>query len=432
MASADDGVPTRPEVEKQLQRMLQSKRLQGAPNQAMLVEFVVRQRFENTKISENIIGRKLFPKYAKDTSDDVRVTATNLRKTLAKYYAEEGAADSVVITLPRGPRYRPMFSFNSPAAKPYARGLHQHAAMAHVNDGIKAIEQFDKAIALDPGYAPAYAAKAEIQLSRAPYAAWPGSKELVSAAEASAREALRLSPSLWRPHIVLGMVHASRCAWDKAEASFKAALRASPEDTARHFWYAAYLLATGRKQKALRLAGESARDAPGNPVAQTVRALFLYVARDFEKAEALLNEVKIANHWLTHIVLACVLQRKSASEDSWTYVTRAHETLHAYAFPGLETLCLHSGGPDTQQKREQHARNLFSRMKANSPQKSLQLALCHIAFGDPRNAVAALRRARDEHDPLMVWAHLWPLFDPLRKHPGFRQLIRQMRFPSAR
>jgi len=429
---ADAGVPTRAEVDKQLRRMLESKRLKNAPSQSMLLEYVVEKRLENIEISEAIIGRALFPGWMKDGSDDVRATATNLREKLTKYYAEEGAADPIVITLPRGPRYRPVFTFNSPAAKPYARGLHLYAAMTRINDASDAVEQFNKAIALDPVYAPAYAARAEAELSRAPYAVWPGSKELVSTAETSAHQALRLSPSLWRPYVVLGMVHASRRAWGKAEASFKAALKAAPEETGRHAWYAAYLLATGRRQKALRLAGESAMNSPGDPIAQTVHALFLYITRDFEKAEALLNEVKIAKHPLTHIALACLLQGNRKSDDSWIHLQRANTIMRGRLFPGLEALCMSSGSSKTRAFRKSRARDWFSHTKDDPTAKPLQIALCHIAFGEPQNAVAELRRARDEHDPLMIWAHLWPLFDTLREHPGFRQLIRQMRFPSAR
>lgn len=432
MASPDHGVPNEEEVKDQLQRMLERKRLQGAPNRHMLLEYVVQKCLANEEISEKVIGRKLFPGFAKDTSDDVRIAASNLRKTLAEYYAEEGAADPVVITLPRGPGYKPVFSFNSPAAKPYARGLHLHAAMTHINDGIKAIEQFNKAIGLEPTYALAYAARAETQLSRAPYAPQPCTKELVAAAEASANKALRLNPGLWRPHVVLGMVHASRRAWSKAEVSFKAALKASPEETGRHAWYAAYLLATGRKRKALRLVGEKARDAPGDPVAQSVYALFLYAARDFERAETLLQDVLISDHWLTRMVLACILRRNRESDDSHFHIDRAHEILHGYVFPGLEVLCLHSGGPDTRQRREERARHLFSLLNDSPAAKPLQMALCHVALDEPQKAVAALRQARDEHDPLMIWAHLWPFFDPLRKQPGFRRLIRSMHFPSPR
>jgi tetratricopeptide (TPR) repeat protein len=431
MASGNERVPNKAEVEKELERLLASKRLKAAPNQARMLRYVVRQRLQDTDVSEAIIGHALFPHWIEDGSDDVRVTARNLRNTLARYYAEEGAGNPVVITLPRGPKYRALFSFNSPAAKPYERGLHLYAALKHTIDAEKAIEQFNKAIALDPGYAPAFAAKAEVEFSRAFFWQWPFPKDAVALAEASANEALRLSPTLWKPYLVLGMVHCARCAWDKAESSFKAALRASSEDVQRHAWYAAYLMATGREQKALRLVAESARDAPGDPAAQSLHALLLYVTRQFDKAEAILHEVETPTHWFTHIVLACVLPCIRESDEAWIHARRAN-VLIGDGLPGFEALCMRDGKQETRPFREERNRHLLSNLKDYPGQHALQLALCHIALGEPQDAIAALRRARREHDPMMIWAHLWPLFDPLRKYAGFRQLIDQMGFPGRR
>lgn len=427
MALANERVPTKDEVEKQLARMLASRRLKNAPSQSKLLEYVVEKRLENIKISEADIGPALFPGWIEDVSDDVRVTAHNLRKTLTRYYADEGAADPIVVTLPSGPRYRPAFSYSSPAAKLYARGRHQFAAMTIRRDHLSAVSHINKAIALDASYAPAHAALAEIKLSHATYGQFTETKERVADAEASAKEALRLSPHLWRPHVVMGIVHSSRCAWDKAEASFKAALRASREDTERHTWYAAYLLATGRKRKAHQLVAETARAAPGDLVAQSVHALFLYAMRDFEAAEASIGDLQHSNHWLTKVAFACILLNRG-SDEAWFYIQRAHILFGEPAFPGFEALCLRGGDAEAHQKGEAQARDWLPHLK----RAPLQSALCHLALGEPQKAIAELRRAHNEHDPLMIWAHLWPFFDPLRKYPAFRQLIRQMRFPSPR
>jgi tetratricopeptide (TPR) repeat protein len=396
-----------------------------------MLRYVVRQRLQDIEIKEAIIGRALFPRWMKDGTDDVRVTAHNLRNSLARYYAEEGMSDPVVIMLPRGAKYQPVFSFNSPAAKPYERGVHLYAALQKRLDADKAVEQFDKAIALDPAYAAAHAAKAEAEFSRAFLWGWPFAKESVALAEASAKEALRLSPTLWKPHVVLGMVHSARCEWEKADASFKSALRASSEDTRRHAWYAAYLMATGRTKKALQLVTENARNAPGDPVAQTLHALFLYVNREFDEAESLLHEVETPTHWFTHVILDCVLPCTRDTDEAWFHIERAHRIL-GVGFPGLEAVCMKTGKPETLPYREEQKRSTLHILEANPKQNALHLGLCYLAMGEPRKAVAALRRARRDHDPLMIWAHLWPVFDPLRKYAGFRQLIEEMNFPAER
>jgi hypothetical protein len=441
---ASDGAPNKEQVKKQLARMLESKRLQGAPNRHMLLKYVVQKCLANEEISERKILCDLFPNYAddtvgvvpaatsqlrgaNDTSEIVRVTAHQLRTTLSLYYSEEGAGDGVRIDLPPGPKYRPVFSYSSLVAKAYARGRQQFAAMTIRRDHLRAVAHMNKAIALDSDYAPAHAALAEIKLSMAAYGQFPDTKDYIALAETSATEALRLSQRQWRPHVVLGIVHSSRCAWGKAEASFNAALRASREDTEGHAWYAAYLLATGRKQKALRLVRNKAWNAPDDPVAQSVYALCLYASRDFVRAEASLADLSDSNHWLTKVAHACILLHRG-SDEAWFHAERAHDFFRFEAFPGFHALCLRGGDTEARQKGEAHARQWLPHLKG----AHLQSALCHLALGEPEKAIASLRRARDEHDPLMIWAHLWPFLDPLRGHKKFQQLIREMDFPSER
>jgi tetratricopeptide (TPR) repeat protein len=116
-------LPTHAEIEEQLKRMTTSTRFQKAPNQAAFLELVVRRALAGqTKTREVTIGRLLFPGFLKDESTDVRVTASNLRKTLPRYYEEEGFDDLVLIGLPRsqhkgsklpeGLAYTPEFSYN--------------------------------------------------------------------------------------------------------------------------------------------------------------------------------------------------------------------------------------------------------------------------------------------------------------------------------
>ena len=440
MASESGGVPTRAEVERELERILASKRLKLSRQRCLVLQYIVKKYLDQQEISEDIIGYDLVPGYEADNSNVVRVIVSQLRRTLSLYYAQEGAGDIIRIDLPPGAKYQPAFSYASPATRPYARGMRHFTAMSRRFDAEDAIEQFNKAIALDPAYAPAYAARAEAQLSRAPYASWPFTRDAVAEAEASARVALQLhskhkakaKADLWRPHVVLAMVHSCRCEWKEAEREFKAAHRASPDETERHVWYAAYLLATGEPEKAVRLISAKADDAPGDPAAQSVHALFLYVTRDFTRAEALLREVQSANHWLTHLVLACIRLQDAESDDAWIHLDRAYHLLGGQPFPGLEALCLECGTPSTKPLRESRAADLFSKIKEIAGTRALQLALCHMAFNEPEKAIACLRRARTVQDPLMIWVNRWPLLDPLRKQPGFRRLIRSIGFPEKR
>lgn len=100
-------------IRAQLRRLLNSKVFAGAGRMRRFLEFVVKQTldFPNEPLKEIIIGSEL---YASDDTFDprlnatVRVDATRLRAKLREYYASEGAADPLIIDLPKG-SYTPVF-----------------------------------------------------------------------------------------------------------------------------------------------------------------------------------------------------------------------------------------------------------------------------------------------------------------------------------
>jgi tetratricopeptide (TPR) repeat protein len=119
-----DFPPAKHEVENQLQRMLASPRFRNAENPSDFLRLGVERALEGNKTTGHVIADGLFKgKFIQGESADVRVTAGNLRKTLAKYYASEGSNDFVIISLPKpaqdksirpveGEAYTPQFSYN--------------------------------------------------------------------------------------------------------------------------------------------------------------------------------------------------------------------------------------------------------------------------------------------------------------------------------
>src|SRR5580658_8899976 len=89
----------------------------------------------------------------------------------------------------------------------------------------KARECYEKAIALDPGYAPAYAGISECHMSSAWRLADP--REAIPKMEAAARRALELDPTLADAYAMLGRVPAFSYGWDEARKHFLHALELS-------------------------------------------------------------------------------------------------------------------------------------------------------------------------------------------------------------
>src|SRR3954447_13633562 len=96
-----------------LQRVLWSRYLEKAGRIRELLTYVCEASFANpaADIHEQEIGEQVFGKPAgyETTQDNiVRVTASQARKKLDQYFATEGAAEPIILEIPKG-QYMPVF-----------------------------------------------------------------------------------------------------------------------------------------------------------------------------------------------------------------------------------------------------------------------------------------------------------------------------------
>jgi len=113
-----------------------------------------------------------------------------------------------------------------------------------------ALALFTRAIALDPQFARAYAASAQVRLNMASFGHLGA--DTLPEAEREARHALALEPQLCEAAAALGTISAWRGDWMDAAAAFRAAIRLGPEDSRPTSFHAIYVLnTTGHLQETL-------------------------------------------------------------------------------------------------------------------------------------------------------------------------------------
>lgn len=120
-----------PQIRTQLQKVLASTVFANAERMRRFLEFVVEHALSspNDHLKEMTIGIELYaghPEFDPRITAVVRVDATRLRAKLREYYTTEGAADALIIDLPKG-GYTPVFRETSiqagtphPATAPFA------------------------------------------------------------------------------------------------------------------------------------------------------------------------------------------------------------------------------------------------------------------------------------------------------------------------
>jgi TolB-like protein/DNA-binding winged helix-turn-helix (wHTH) protein/Tfp pilus assembly protein PilF len=311
---------------------------------------------------------------------------------------------------------------NVQAYEAYLSGMHDLNNHRTNNELQKSLEQFDEAISLDPKFASAYAGKAITYNLLGDYDEIPGSQAGPSA-EAAARRALELDPSLATAHAALAFA-LWKYSWDwkTAEAEFQKSLTLNPNNAHTHHIYAVLLACRGdfagadeHMRKALAL-------DPLSMIIRTNIGWFHYFQRDYAKAEeAYLEVLKLDPGFLP------------ARQKLW--ITYAIEGKAEQATAELENLMRLFGHQQLLQRveganpsaRYQAAVRGYVESGVLTPyERARYLAL----LGKKPEAVRALNEAAAQRSSWMVYLRIDPVFDAIRSRPEFVTLERQANIPE--
>lgn len=166
----------------------------------------------------------------------------------------------------------------------------------------KAVEEFQRAISLDPNYSLAFAGLADSYNLLGSYGVMP-MREAHEKAKAAAQRAVDLDDQLAEAHTSLGAITASYdWDWARAEAHFVRAIDLKPRYATAHEWYSEYLSWMGRHDQAIRVAQQALDLDPVSLRANSHVGLALYRAREYEAAierfrETLYAETRDSQTW---------------------------------------------------------------------------------------------------------------------------------------
>jgi tetratricopeptide (TPR) repeat protein len=158
-----------------------------------------------------------------------------------------------------------------------------------------AISCFKQAIDKDPAYALAYAGLADAIGVLPSYGEDP--KEFVPKADAAARKALELDPTLASPHAVLASDKAG-IDWDFAgsEAEFRKAIELDPNNATTHQWFAEMLQGlNGRTKEAIDEDNRAHELDPLSPVIAMSRGVAYAIDRQHDRGIEIIKGVIAEN-----------------------------------------------------------------------------------------------------------------------------------------
>jgi len=317
--------PTPTEIKEQLVRMRGNYRVQNAPNQSDFLALVVERALEGKKTPGHVIAKILFPEKFNDKEfGDVRATANKLRLTLARYYAQEGGGDLVVIALreppkdkkiklPEGEAYTPQFSYNPahPVGKEYELGMY-HLTRGMWEDYSKARDHFASVLKMSPEHIGASIGIAEAWIGTLLWDKQTRSAEDIEKSVQKAAETLQCldkrASGFWRLHALGGFMLMGQGNIEKAKVAFDTALKLDRASTETYPFYFSYLIKIGNRAEAIRLVQRHVETHPDDMAAYIECAKVLIRAEQFPEAMAVLRKALELDkgYYAVHLFLAVV------------------------------------------------------------------------------------------------------------------------------
>jgi TolB-like protein len=287
-------------------------------------------------------------------------------------------------------------------------------------DARQAVQILQRAVSLDPGYAPAWAELSQAYIFLSEYTD-PTPDQDAERARAAAQKALALDPGSVAAHLALAEVKAFYdFDWKGAAQQFDAAKR-SDASLAVPEWL---VMSSGCDARACyepfvqSISSEIERD-PLNAGAYRDRGRVLYFSGRLEEAEADTRRALELSPHLTggHFQLTLILIYRHQLADVVS-VAAADDGLYRRTALALAYQALG--------QREQADAALQDMLANDALGGAAQIAEVYTVRGDTAAALDWLERAYRQHDSGVPFAKVSPLFKPLTHEPRYLALMRQL------
>jgi TolB-like protein/DNA-binding winged helix-turn-helix (wHTH) protein/Tfp pilus assembly protein PilF len=291
----------------------------------------------------------------------------------------------------------------------------------------RAREYFEQSIAADPDFALAH-----VGLSN-----YFGTTDAIAPAEAmprakaSAMRALALDENLAAAHAALAYVNYF-WDWDWAETDrrFARAIELDPNDSKSRRWRALYLSAMGRSATAIEEIKRSIELDPVSVSAYDAAGAIYFDARQFDKIievaqrinELSPNDPRAMGHFSNGYL------HQGKMKEALEFAERAVDVSNRNPL----FLCLLAGTQHRAGLRKEAEQTLaeVTQIASKDYVPDVFLAIANLWMRGPEAAMPLLQRAYESRDGYVVIIKSTPWFDPMRDHPGYRDLVRRMNFPN--
>jgi TolB-like protein/tetratricopeptide (TPR) repeat protein len=289
----------------------------------------------------------------------------------------------------------------------------------------QALDRFERAIALDPNFAPAHAALAGVYgtLGAWEFGVLPPAEALAKA-QAAATRALELDPQLAAGHTAVGYTRL-HFDWnaDGACREFDQAIALNPAWVDAHHWHSHALCAAARFPESLAACRRIVELDPLNPLMHAHVAWHHYMARDFAAALAQAERVvrmEPSFHW-GYFFAGWALERLGRGAEAVAALKAAvrYSSNSPVMLGGLG----HALAVLQDRRAALDVADDLQRLRGGRGLFAYELGVIHAALGDHDHAFSWLTRAVQERSGWIAYLRVDPRLDSLHADPRLNSLL---------
>lgn len=311
---------------------------------------------------------------------------------------------------------------NLAAYDAYLKGRHQYLTDFTQQSMQKAIELFQSALAIDPGYAAAYEGLAECY-SMASGRFYPPA-EMMPKARTAILKAISIDELLGGAHATLAYIR-SVYEYDRTEAEkgFRRAIELEPSNADAHVWYAEHLAGMGRFNEAVAEIERARELDPVSPGLNGYIGLILYFTHRYDELIQRMQTLAQMYPDLTepHYYLGVAYEQKGEWAKAIAELERPGVVFesslgnlgHVYAMSG----------------RTAEARQMLQHLMAPSLGHYVTpytIALLCAGLGEKDEAFVWLRKSVEERSEDVALVNADPRFETLHSDPRFADILRSV------
>jgi TolB-like protein/tetratricopeptide (TPR) repeat protein len=394
---------------------------------AYLLDGTLRRSGEIARITADLVdGRTGFSRWS-ETFDrslhDIFAVQTEIARTVASALAVEVATGEDMPSGSAGTLAAQGGTRSAEAYDAYLRGRALYDLSVDEASERAALAQFDAALAADPDYAPAHAARARSLTAIANQYGRAGQLgEMYSAAIESAQRAIEIAPGLADAYSTLGFtLFQGQLDARAARGPFEKSRELGAGEATVMARYAQYCARVGRAREASEAIGRALLLDKLNPLIHRAAGSIEYAARNYAASIAPARQALAMNPKMSRAHAAIGDAQFMLGQWPAARAEYLAEPARDFAATGLAVVEYKLGD------RDAAARSMRA-VEAEGDRLLYQQAQVLAQWGELETAMSRLQQALAMGDSGLVYARNDPLLDPLRQDPRFGELLKRIGF----